>query len=260
MFQRTAHRALVVALGLASVGHAEANETTVHVMVDPGRLSQCGDKFYATGGSDTYRMVRILADGKPLGEYDLVRQPDCTKVLDYFADLPANGKATITVEVGGYAMDAPIAAADRNRVYTVKFFVDAVFGELTQDNAPSRQVAAAPAGDGTHANTINIRVAPNRQWQCGDNFFSTGGKVGYEFADIAVDGVPLTTYDLANPRDCARVETVVKALPDGGKSVVAVRVGGSTMTADIAARDRERGYWVNFFVDQAWGEVIGEGQ
>ena len=259
------HKTFLLALaafGFVEAGAAHAYETTLQVMVDPNRMGQCGDNFFATGGSDTYRVARILADGKPLGEYDLAQQSDCTKVLEYFVNLPADGKATITVEVGGYSMAAPVSAADRNRVYAVKFFVDTIFGELTEDFAAARPVGteAAPVEDGTYANTLNIRVAPNRQWQCGDAFFSTGGQVRYEFATIAVDGEFLIKYDFAKPEDCARVTTVTKMLPDGGTSIVSVEVGGYTMNADITARDWARGYWINFFVDQAWGEVIAADQ
>ena len=153
------HKTFLLALaafGFVEAGAAHAYEPRLQVMVDPNRMGQCGDNFFATGGSDTYRVARILADGKPLGEYDLAQQSDCTKVLEYFVDLPADGKATITVEVGGYSMAAPVSAADRNRVYAVKFFVDTIFGELTEDFAAAFARALA---SGTGA-VLDLDISP----------------------------------------------------------------------------------------------------
>ena len=87
--------ALVAALGATS---ALGFENTIRVVVDPARHWQCGDGFFPNGGSETYRHLRVSADGAALGEFDLALPSECTKVLEYFTDVPAD--TTIDIRVG----------------------------------------------------------------------------------------------------------------------------------------------------------------
>lgn len=250
-----------VLAGLLATGSAAAFENTVRVQVTPDRRWQCGDSFFSTGGAQRYQVAKVYLGDRLIGEFDFAKPADCTKVLEDVVDLPDGGEAVVAVEVGGARMGAKVLGRDRNRVWTYGMFVDHNNGELTQDNAPPRaKPAAAPAPTaapppGTWRNTVDVMVAKDRRWQCGDKFFSTGGSEAYRFARISVAGVEVAKYDFAKPQDCARVTTLTYDLPDKGKVVVLVEVGAAKMGADINARDRARRYAVQFFVDQAWGEV-----
>jgi hypothetical protein len=247
---------------LAAASGASAFENTIQVKVNPERQWQCGDNFFPTGGSESYRMVRILAEGQLLGTYDMANPADCDKVLEYVADLPDGGKAVTTIEVGGGAMDAPVTGRDRNRIWTVGFFVDSVDTQLTADYVEPR-IAPAPITptiplEGTYRNTIQVKVNPERQWQCGDNFFPTGGSESYRMVRILAEGQLLGTYDMANPADCDKVLEYVVDLPDGGKAVTTVEVGGYGMDAPVTGRDRNRIWTVGFFVDSVNAELTAD--
>lgn len=247
--------ALAAGLGAAP---ASAFENTVRVQVSPERRWQCGDSFFATGGAQRYQFAKVTLGDRLIGEFDFAKPADCTKVLEDVVDLPDGGEAVVTVEVGGARMGAKVLGRDRNRVWTYGMFVDHNNGALTQDNAPPRAKSAATpaaAAPATWRNTVDVMVAKGRLGQCGDKFFSTGGSESYRFARISVAGKEVAKYDFAKPEDCARVTTLTYDLPDNGKVVVLVEVGTAKMGADINARDRARRYAVQFFVDQAWGEV-----
>lgn len=261
---RRASRTLVVALAAAGLfavaSSAAAFENTVRVRVSPERLWQCGDTFFATGGSQRFQIAKVYLGDRLIGTFDFANPADCAKVLDDVVDLPDGGEAIVAVEVGGSKMGAKVLGRDRNRVWTYGMFVDHNNGELTQDNAPPRaRAAAAPAPTapppGTFRNTVDLMVARNRLGQCGDKFFATGGSETYRFARFLVDAKEVAKYDLAKASDCARVTTLVFDLPNNGKQVVAMEVGPYKMSADINAADRPRRYSVQFFVDQIWGEV-----
>lgn len=262
MMRSFARPFLLVALAgislLAAVA-ALAFENTVRVRVSPERHWQCGDKFFATGGQERYRRAKVFLGDRPIGAFDFASPADCAKVLEDVIDLPDGGEAVVTVEVGGARMGAKVLGRDRNRVWTYGVFVDHNNGELTQDNAPPRAKAATPAPvaapPGTWRNTVDLMVAKGRQGQCGDRFFSTGGAERYRFATFTVAGKEVAKYDFAKQEDCARVTTLAFDLPDNGKAVIEMEVGGNKMGADINARDRARRYAVQFFVDQIWGEV-----
>ena len=254
----------LVLLGLAATTlfaafAALAFENTVRVRVSPERQWQCGDKFFAAGGQERYRRAKIFLGDRPIGEFDFASPADCAKVLEDVIDLPDGGETVVTVEVGGARMGAKVLGRDRNRVWTYGMFVDHNNGELTQDNAPPRAKTAIPAPaaapPGTWRNTVDLMVAKGRQGQCGDRFFATGGTERYRFATFAVAGKQVAKYDFAKQEDCVRVTTLAFDLPDNGKAVVVMEVGGDKMGADINARDRARRYAVQFFVDQIWGEV-----
>lgn len=250
---------LACAASLAALP-ALAFENTVRVRVSQDRRWQCGDAFFATGGSQRYQFAKVYLGDRLIGEFDFAKPADCAKVLDDVVDLPNGGEAIVTVEVGGAKMGAKVLGRDRNRIWTYGIFVDHNNGELTQDDAPPRAKAAtasAPiaAPPGTWRNTVDLMVAKDRRWQCGDKFFSTGGSERYRFATFAVEGRQVAKYDFADPKDCARVTTLSFDLPDNGKVAVVMEVGGDKMGADVNARDRARRYAVQFFVDQIWGEV-----
>jgi hypothetical protein len=261
---RRASPILVVAFaasGLFAVAApAAAFENTVRVRVSPDRQWQCGDKFFATGGAARYQIAKVFLGDRLIGAFDFANPADCAKVLDDVVDLPDGGEAVVTVEVGGAKMGAKVLGRDRNRVWTYGMFIDHNNGELTQDNAPPRArpaAALAPAATplGTFRNTVDLMVAKNRLWQCGDKFFSTGGSQTYRFARFLVGDKEVAKYDFAKESDCARVTTLVFNLHKNGKQVVAMEVGPYKMGADINAADRPRRYSVQFFVDQIWGEV-----
>ena len=248
--------ALVAALGATS---ALGFENTIRVVVDPARHWQCGDGFFPNGGSETYRHLRVSADGAALGEFDLALPSECTKVLEYFTDVPADTTIDIRVEAGGNVMAAPIVSADRNRVSTVNAFVDSAWGELTTDYADARGPASTEPVGSTHTNLIQLRIAPERQWQCGDNFFATGGSETYRYGYLSIDGIAVPDYDFADPADCARVERVTLELEENAKSSIVLTVGPYTMGTDLTAPGHDRDWYVNFFVDQIWGEVARDG-
>lgn len=108
----------------------------------------------------------------------------------------------------------------------------------------------------TWSNTIRIRVSADRQWQCGDKFFSTGGHERYRIAKIYVDGNFIAQFDFASSSDCVKVVEHVVNLPDRGKAVVTVEVGGGRMGADFHGTNRHRIYASNFFVDHNNGELL----
>lgn len=249
--------AAAVALLLASAP-ASAFENTLHVVVNPERQWQCGDGFYANGGSDTYRHIEITIDGKPVGGFDLASPSDCSKVLGYFTDVPADQLIDVEITAGPYTFPASVRGADRNRVWTIFVFLDSGWGQLTTDYAPSRTVGTEPAQQtvvGLHPNLILVEVAPGRQWQCGADFYANGGSDQYRIAHLVVDGEALPDFDFASDEDCGRVESVTRQLADGDTSTVELTVGPYTMSAGLTARDWERTWVVYFFVDQIWGEV-----
>jgi len=106
-----------------------------------------------------------------------------------------------------------------------------------------------------HQNIVDIKVAPNRLWQCGSHFYETGGSETYRHARVFVDGTPVAQYDFAREEDCTRVTTISRDLPDNGRINVRVVVGPYSFDAPLTARDWSRRWNVLFFVDQAWGEV-----
>jgi len=113
-----------------------------------------------------------------------------------------------------------------------------------------------------HQNIVDIKVAPNRLWQCGNKFFATGGSESYRYALILVDGTTVAKYDFAREEDCTRVTTISRDIPDGGRIVVKTVVGNAGvsptqwgMDSTLTGRDWSRRWNVLFFVDQAWGEV-----
>lgn len=251
--------AVLTGAALVAAWAAAAYENTVRVRVSPERQWQCGDKFFATGGHQRYQIAKVFLGDKPIGEFDFANPADCAKVLEEVVDLPDGGEAVVTVEVGGARMGAKVLGRDRNRIWTYGMFVDHNNGELTQDNAPPRaksaEAAPAAAPAGTWRNTVDLKVAKDRLWQCGDKFFATGGAERYRFATFTVAGKQVAKYDFAAQADCDRVTTLAFDLPDNGKAVIEMEVGGNKMGADINARDRARRYTVQFFVDQIWGEV-----
>ncbi len=244
-----------VVLMLALVTHVVAFENTIRVIVEPSRQWQCGEGFFPNGGSVAYQMVRILAGTQVLGAYDMAKPADCGKMLEYTIDLPDGGTAVTTVEVGGNRMDAPVTGRDRNRIWTVRFFVDAAWAELTEDYVEARHASSALPVDGTYRNTIELQVAPGRLWQCGDGFFANGGSETYRYGRLLVDDEEVARIDFVAQDDCTRVVTVTRDLTDGGKAHVTLEVGGNAMGADLTSRDWERTWKVYFFVDQIWGEV-----
>lgn len=250
---------LALAVATLIAGAAAAFENTVRVRVSPDRRWQCGDKFFATGGHQRYQIAKVFLGDRLIGEFDFANPADCAKVLEDVVDLPDGGEAVVTVEVGGAKMGAKVLGRDRNRIWTYGMFVDHNNGELTLDDAPPRAkpAAAAPttAPPGTWRNTVDLMVAKGRLGQCGDKIFATGGAERYRFATFTVAGKQVAKYDFAAQADCERVTTLAFDLPDNGKVVVEMEVGGNKMAADINARDRARRYAVQFFVDQIWGEV-----
>jgi hypothetical protein len=249
---------IVAVLGtlLALVGPAAAFENTIRVIVEPSRQWQCGDGFFPNGGSRAYEMVRILAGTQVLGSYDMAEPADCRKMLEYTVDLPDGGTAITTVEVGDFRMDAPVTGRDRNRIWTVRFFVDAAWAELTEDHVEARVASSVTPVDGTYRNTIELQVAPGRLWQCGDGFFANGGSETYRYGRLLVDDEEVARVDFAAQDDCTRILRVTRDLTDGGKAHVTLQVGSfDPMGADLTSRDWERTWKVLFFVDQIWGEV-----
>lgn len=254
--------ASLFALALATIvagAPALAFENTVRVRVSPERHWQCGDKFFATGGAERYRIAKVYLGDRMIGQLDFAAPADCARVIEDAVDLPDGGEAIVTVEVGGARMGAKVLGRDRNRIFTHGVFVDHNNGELTQDYAPPRAAAAAAptpaAPPGTWRNTVDLMIAKDRRWQCGDKFFSTGGSEAYRFARLTVGGAEVAKYDFARPEDCTRVATLAYDLPDGGKVRVELEVGTARMGADVNARDRARRYAIQFFVDSISGEV-----
>jgi hypothetical protein len=106
---------------------------TIELRVATGRREQCGDRFFATGGSETYRHARLSIDGVEVAKFDFAAPADCTRVVTVARDLPNNGKAAIQLEVGPYKMGADINARDRARTWNVQFFVDQIWAEIARD-------------------------------------------------------------------------------------------------------------------------------
>lgn len=253
---------VVAVLGLmlgAAPSVALSFENTVLVGIDPERQWQCGEGFFTNGGSEEYRVLSISADATELGTFDLADPAECGKTLEYVVDRPAGEVITIGVKAGTSTMASAMHTADRNRVWTVHVFVDTVWGELTTDYAPPRGAPSSALSSEElsygHRNTINLRVAPGRQWQCGEGFFANGGSETYRYGHLTVDGEALPDFDFANPADCTRIESVTRDLADGESASIGLTVGPYTMGATLTARDWERTWTVNFFVDQIWGEV-----
>ncbi len=245
-----------LALLLLGLSGAHAFENTFRAIVEPERLWQCGDGFYANGGSDTYRNIAVAIDGIEVGGFDLAVPSECSKVIDHVVEALPDRLIDVQITVGPYTFPSAVHTADRNRIWTVRVFVDSAWSQLTTDYAPPREPASSsePTG-GKHVNTIQLRVVPERQWQCGNEFYATGGSDTYRFGHISVDDETVPEYDFASEQDCGRVESVTRMLADGETSTITATVGSNTMSVDIKARDWERTWWVNFFVDQLFGEI-----
>lgn len=247
------------ALGFVlSATAALAYQNTIRIVVNPERMWQCGDGFFANGGSERYQIIRVMAQGVELGRFDLAKPSDCTKVLEYVVDLPDSGSAVTQIEVGGNTMDATVTGRDRNRIWTLFAFVDSFWGQLTEDYVADRSdssssVAARP---GEHTQTIELQVAPGRVWQCGNNFYANGGSDTYRYGVLYLDNREVARYDFAAEEDCTRIVTVTREMLDAEHAEVAIEVGPYRMVAGLTARDWARVWRVYFFVDQIWGEVL----
>jgi hypothetical protein len=250
---KTLFRSFVMMAAIGVSAHyalpASAYENTVRFKVSEERLWQCGEQFFATGGSETYRYARILSGDSEVARYDFANPADCSRVAETIVDLADGEKATFLVQVGAYRFGADISGRDRNRIWTISFFVDHANGALTEDSIPSGAKVAS------FANTVRFRISPDRLWQCGDQFFATGGSQTYQFVKLYVGGRMIAQYDLANPADCVRVTEEVIQLKDGEDGIVSAEVGGNRMEAKILGRDRNRIWTIGFFVDHANGEL-----
>jgi hypothetical protein len=110
-------------------GHTQ----TIELQVAPDRVWQCGVNFYANGGSDGYRFARLLVDSEEVARYDFAAEEDCSRIVSVVRELPNNGQATVTLEVGPYVMTATLTAPDWPRIWRVYFFVDQIWGEVHKD-------------------------------------------------------------------------------------------------------------------------------
>jgi len=248
--------AATLGFALSATG-ALAYQNTIRIVVNPERMWQCGDGFFPNGGNERYQIIRVMAQGKELGSFDLAKPSECTKVLEYVVDLPDGGTAMTQIEVGGYTMDAGVTGRDRNRIWTLFAFVDSFWGQLTEDYVADRPASSSEEPvPGAHTQTIELQVAPGRQWQCGDEFFSTGGHERYRYGTLYLDDVEVARYDFASEDDCTRTVTLTREMKDGEHADVTIEVGGAKMGAGVTARDWARIWRIYFFVDQIWGEVF----
>lgn len=105
-------------------------------------------------------------------------------------------------------------------------------------------------------NTVRIQISAERQWQCGSNFFSTGGQQRYQIAKIYAGSQLLGQFDFALDADCKRVIEHVADVPSGTPIVIGAEVGGFRMDARFTGTDRNRVWASNFFVDHNNGELL----
>jgi hypothetical protein len=108
-------------------------------------------------------------------------------------------------------------------------------------------------------NEIRIQVAEERVWQCGAGWDPEGtGRWHGRTGKIYVEGQLIHEFDLGDESECHRVVTTsVEANNNQRISVVFTFDDGSPeLGTTLTAWDYDRVWRVQYFVDQAWGEVV----
>ena len=105
---------------------------TIELQVAPWRLRQCGDRFLAAGGSQTYRRGRLLVVGQDAARFDFALEHDCSRIATVSRDLPDGGKAHVTLEVGPCTLGADLTSRAWDRTSRVHFFVDQIWAEVAE--------------------------------------------------------------------------------------------------------------------------------
>ena len=104
-------------------------------------------------------------------------------------------------------------------------------------------------------NTVRIRISPERQWQCGATFFSTGGQALYQITRVYANDQFITQYDHASAADCAKVVEHVTDVAPNTRIHITTETGPYRHTATFTGTDRNRIWTSGFFVDHNNGEL-----
>ncbi len=104
-------------------------------------------------------------------------------------------------------------------------------------------------------NTVRIRISPERQWQCGATFFSTGGQALYQITRVYANDQFIAQYDHASAADCAKVVEHVTDVAPNTRINITTETGPYRFTATFTGTDRNRIWTSGFFVDHNNGEL-----
>lgn len=104
---------------------------------------------------------------------------------------------------------------------------------------------------------LRIQVAESRQHQCGAGWDpQQSGRWGNPRGHIAVDGERIHAFDLSDPAECEGVVQHSVHASEGQRIVVRIETGNGPMDAVLTAPAADRVWRVQYFTDQAWGEVL----